>query len=107
MRMTYAHSGIAYEVRIKGGCRVIVETDGLTKRYGAQTVLKGLDLIVAEGSVLALLGPNGAGKTTTIRILSTLTRPDGGTARIDGFDVVREAAKVRGVISLTGQYAAV
>jgi ABC-2 type transport system ATP-binding protein len=86
---------------------MIVETDGLTKRYGSQTVLKGLDLKVAEGSVLALLGPNGAGKTTTIRILSTLTRPDDGTARIDGFDVVREAAKVRGVISLTGQYAAV
>lgn len=86
---------------------MIVETDGLTKRYGAQTVLKGLDLKVAEGSVLALLGPNGAGKTTTIRILSTLTRPDGGTARIGGFDVAREAAKVRRVISLTGQYAAV
>ena len=86
---------------------MIVETTGLTKRYGAQTVLSGLDLKVAEGSVLALLGPNGAGKTTTIRILSTLTRPDGGTARICGFDVVREAPAVRDVISLTGQYAAV
>ncbi|MFC3896655.1 ATP-binding cassette domain-containing protein [Lentzea rhizosphaerae] len=86
---------------------MIVETTGLTKSYGTNTVLTGLDLKVAEGSVLALLGPNGAGKTTTIRILSTLTRPDGGTARIAGFDVVREAAKVRGVISLTGQYAAV
>jgi ABC-2 type transport system ATP-binding protein len=86
---------------------VIVETAGLRKSYGRNTVLSGLDLKVAEGSVLALLGPNGAGKTTTIRILSTLSRPDGGTARIAGFDVVREAAKVRGVISLTGQYAAV
>ncbi|MCP2247624.1 daunorubicin resistance protein DrrA family ABC transporter ATP-binding protein [Lentzea aerocolonigenes] len=86
---------------------MIVETTGLTKSYGTNTVLTGLDLEVAEGSVLALLGPNGAGKTTTIRILSTLTRPDGGTARIAGFDVVREAAKVREVISLTGQYAAV
>ncbi|ANZ42135.1 ABC transporter [Lentzea guizhouensis] len=86
---------------------MIVETEGLTKRYGSTTVLAGLDLKVAEGSVLALLGPNGAGKTTTIRILSTLTRPDAGSARIAGHDVVREAAAVRGVISLTGQYAAV
>ncbi|SEQ35507.1 ATP-binding cassette domain-containing protein [Lentzea albida] len=86
---------------------MIVETEGLTKSYGAQTVLNGLDLEVAEGSVLALLGPNGAGKTTTIRMLSTLTRPGGGVARVCGFDVVREAAAVRGVISLTGQYAAV
>ncbi|GAB2850903.1 ATP-binding cassette domain-containing protein [Lentzea nigeriaca] len=86
---------------------MIVETAGLTKRYGENTVLSGLDLKVAEGSVLALLGPNGAGKTTTIRILSTLTRPDEGSARIAGFDVVRSPAAVRGVISLTGQYAAV
>ncbi|WP_394620856.1 ATP-binding cassette domain-containing protein [Lentzea sp. JNUCC 0626] len=86
---------------------MIVETEGLTKRYGSTVVLSGLDLKVAEGSVLALLGPNGAGKTTTIRILSTLTRPDGGTARVCGFDVVRAGADVRGVISLTGQYAAV
>jgi ABC-2 type transport system ATP-binding protein len=86
---------------------MIVETEGLSKRYGPNTVLKGLDLEVAEGSVLALLGPNGAGKTTAIRILSTLTRPDGGAARVCGFDVAREGAAVRGVISLTGQYAAV
>ena len=86
---------------------MIVETEGLTKRYGSQVVLTGLDLEVAEGSVLALLGPNGAGKTTTIRILSTLTRPDDGVARVCGFDVVREAGAVRGAISLTGQYAAV
>ncbi|HUQ56131.1 ATP-binding cassette domain-containing protein [Lentzea sp.] len=86
---------------------MIVETEGLTKRYGSQTVLSGLDLKVAEGSVLALLGPNGAGKTTTIRILSTLTRPDGGSARVCGFDVARSGAEVRGVISLTGQYSAV
>ncbi|MFJ5985044.1 ATP-binding cassette domain-containing protein [Lentzea sp. NPDC092896] len=86
---------------------MIVETVGLTKRYGSNTVLNGLNLKVAEGSVLALLGPNGAGKTTAIRILSTLTRPDGGAARVCGFDVAREAAAVRGVISLTGQYAAV
>ena len=70
-------------------------------------VLDGLDLQVEEGSVLALLGPNGAGKTTTVRILTTLSRPDGGRATVAGHDVVREAAKVRAVISLTGQYAAV
>ncbi|ONI83543.1 ABC transporter [Saccharothrix sp. ALI-22-I] len=86
---------------------MIVEATGLRKAYGSTTVLDGIDLEVAEGSVFALLGPNGAGKTTTIRILSTLTRPDAGELRVAGFDVVREPAKVRGVISLTGQYAAV
>ncbi|SER82488.1 ABC-2 type transport system ATP-binding protein [Lentzea xinjiangensis] len=86
---------------------MIVETEGLTKRYGSAAVLNGLDLEVAEGSLLALLGPNGAGKTTTIRVLSTLTRPSGGSARVCGFDVAEQAAAVRGVIGLTGQYAAV
>jgi ABC-2 type transport system ATP-binding protein len=86
---------------------MIVEATGLRKAYGSTAVLDGIDLEVAEGSVFALLGPNGAGKTTTIRILSTLSKPDGGRLRVAGFDVVREPAKVRGVISLTGQYAAV
>ncbi|MFI9010123.1 ATP-binding cassette domain-containing protein [Actinosynnema sp. NPDC053489] len=86
---------------------MIVEATGLRKAYGSTAVLDGMDLEVAEGSVFALLGPNGAGKTTTIRILSTLTRPDGGRLRVAGFDVVREPARVRDVISLTGQYAAV
>ncbi|HEY3559563.1 MAG TPA: ATP-binding cassette domain-containing protein [Kribbella sp.] len=86
---------------------MIVEATGLRKSYGATEVLTGVDLSVAEGSVLALLGPNGAGKTTTVRILSTLTRPDSGTATIAGYDVLRQPAKVREVISLTGQYAAV
>ncbi|MFD1148997.1 ATP-binding cassette domain-containing protein [Saccharothrix hoggarensis] len=86
---------------------MIVEASGLRKAYGSTAVLDGIDLEVAEGSVFALLGPNGAGKTTTIRVLSTLSRPDGGELRVAGFDVVREPAKVRGVISLTGQYAAV
>ncbi|WP_350274004.1 ATP-binding cassette domain-containing protein [Kribbella sp. HUAS MG21] len=86
---------------------MIVEATGLKKSYGATDVLTGVDLRVAEGSVLALLGPNGAGKTTTVRILTTLTRPDSGTATIAGYDVLREPARVRGVISLTGQYAAV
>ncbi|ODU04291.1 MAG: ABC transporter [Pseudonocardia sp. SCN 72-86] len=86
---------------------MILEATGLRKRYGDATVLDGVDLAVAEGSVLALLGPNGAGKTTTVRILGTLTRPDGGSARIAGFDVVTQPRQVREVIALTGQYAAV
>ena len=86
---------------------MIVEAAELRKSFGATEVLTGVDLRVREGSVLALLGPNGAGKTTTVRILTTLTRPDAGHATIAGYDVLREPAKVRGVISLTGQYAAV
>ncbi|MFF0343876.1 ATP-binding cassette domain-containing protein [Kribbella sp. NPDC004875] len=86
---------------------MIVEATGLRKSYGPTDVLAGVDLSIEEGSVLALLGPNGAGKTTTVRVLTTLTRPDSGTASIAGYDVLREPARVRGVISLTGQYAAV
>ncbi|GAB3810130.1 ATP-binding cassette domain-containing protein [Kribbella italica] len=86
---------------------MIVEATGLTKSYGGTEVLSGVDLTVREGEVVALLGPNGAGKTTTVRILTTLTRPTAGSATIAGYDVVRAATKVRGVISLTGQYAAV
>ncbi|MFI5697073.1 ATP-binding cassette domain-containing protein [Kribbella sp. NPDC051586] len=86
---------------------MIVEATGLRKSYGATDVLAGVDLSIEEGSVLALLGPNGAGKTTAVRILTTLTRPDAGTATIAGYDVIREPARVRGAISLTGQYAAV
>jgi len=85
---------------------VIVEAVGLRKAYGSQQVLDGVDLTAAEGTVLALLGPNGAGKTTTVRVLSTLTQPDAGTATIAGHDVVHDPVGVRGVISLTGQYAA-
>src|ERR671915_421435 len=80
---------------------------GLRKSFKKLTVLNGIDLCVRRGTVLALLGPNGAGKTTTIRILSTLLLPDGGQALIHSFDVVREASKVRSLIGLTGQYAAV
>jgi ABC-2 type transport system ATP-binding protein len=86
---------------------MIVEATGLRKAFGSTVVLNGIDLRVAEGSVLALLGPNGAGKTTTIRILATLTRPDSGQVTVAGYDVVREPTKVRGVISLTGQSVAV
>ena len=86
---------------------MIIEARGVRKSYGANQVLDGVDLEVAEGTVCALLGPNGAGKTTMIRILSTLTRADAGEIRIAGHDVRRAPAAVRGVISLTGQYAAV
>ncbi len=84
-----------------------VEATGLTKRFGSTEALRGVDLAVPEGSVLGLLGPNGAGKTTTVRILTTLIRPDGGRALVDGIDVVAEPARVRARIGLTGQYAAV
>lgn len=84
-----------------------IEIAGLTKSYGDQAVLTGIDLSVPKGSIVALLGSNGAGKTTTIRILSTLLKPDGGTATVGGYDVVTEATRVRESISLTGQFAAV
>lgn len=82
-------------------------TKKLQKSFGKVKVLKGLDLAVKRGSIVALLGPNGAGKTTTIRILSTLLQPDGGQGIINGYDVVKEPAQVRASIGLTGQFAAV
>lgn len=84
-----------------------IELAGLRKSYGETAVLDGLDLTVEDGTVLALLGPNGAGKTTTVHILSTLLQPDGGTALVAGHDVVRDAAAVRAVIGMTGQFSAV
>lgn len=79
----------------------------LHKSYGELKVLRGVNLRVKRGTVLALLGPNGAGKTTTIRILSTLLKPDSGQALVNGYDVVEQDAEARGSIGLTGQYAAV
>jgi ABC-2 type transport system ATP-binding protein len=84
-----------------------IQVHGLQKSFKDLQVLKGVDFDVARGSIYALLGSNGAGKTTIVRILSTLLKPDGGTARVDGFDVVSEPARVRASISLTGQFAAV
>jgi ABC-2 type transport system ATP-binding protein len=83
-----------------------IEAQGLTKRFGDFTAVDALDLHVPTGSVVALLGPNGAGKTTMVRMLATLLRPDSGSAQIAGHDVVSEAERVRSVISLTGQFAA-
>ncbi|MGY4996254.1 ATP-binding cassette domain-containing protein [Streptomyces sp. 900105245] len=84
-----------------------VLSEGLGKRFGAVHALRGLDLAVAEGTVCGLLGPNGAGKTTAVRLLTTLLRPDVGSARIAGHDLVREAPAVRRRIAVTGQYASV
>ncbi|MET7646191.1 ATP-binding cassette domain-containing protein [Streptomyces sp. NPDC005426] len=84
-----------------------VLSEGLEKRYGDVHALRGLDLAVAEGTVCGVLGRNGAGKTTAVRVLTTLTAPDGGSARIAGHDVVREAGAVRAAIGVTGQSASV
>ena len=91
---------------IRSSSDTAIETTGLTKRFGDVQVLDRLDLEVARGSVVALLGPNGAGKTTTVRLLATLLRPDGGSARVAGFDVIAQRSEVRHRISLVGQHAA-
>ncbi|MEV3993250.1 ATP-binding cassette domain-containing protein [Streptomyces sp. NPDC049837] len=84
-----------------------VLSEGLEKRYGDVRALRGLDLAVPESTVCGVLGPNGAGKTTAVRVLTTLTTPDSGSARVAGHDVVRDPAAVRRHIGVTGQYASV
>ncbi|MGA1075131.1 MAG: ATP-binding cassette domain-containing protein [Ilumatobacteraceae bacterium] len=84
-----------------------VEVRGIVKRFGDKVALDGIDLAVPRGAIYGLLGPNGAGKTTTVRILTTLLRPDGGRAFVDGIDVIADPHTVRTRIGLTGQYAAV
>lgn len=84
-----------------------IEAEGLVKRFGDTPAVDGVDLAVAPGAVYGVLGPNGAGKTTTIRMLATLLKPDGGSARVLGHDVVADADAVRERISLTGQLASV
>jgi ABC-2 type transport system ATP-binding protein len=84
-----------------------IVADGLVKRFGDVEAVKGVSFEVPEGKVLGLLGPNGAGKTTAVRMLTTLLRPDGGSARVLGVDVVKDAQQVRGSIGLAGQYAAI
>ena len=85
----------------------MIEAEGLTKRYGQTVALGGIDLQVPAGSILGVLGPNGAGKTTAVRILTTLSRPDSGWARVAGHDVVREASAVQRNIGVTAQDATV
>jgi ABC-2 type transport system ATP-binding protein len=84
-----------------------IRTTGLRKSYGDKTVLDGVDLDIAEGTVFALLGPNGAGKTTIVKILSTLIRADGGSAVVAGHDIARDPDAVRDAIGVTGQFSAV
>jgi ABC-2 type transport system ATP-binding protein len=89
-----------------------IEATGLTKTYtpkgaGPVHALDGLDIAVPQGTVTALLGPNGAGKTTTVKVLTTLTRPTAGSARIDGIDVLAQPERIRPIIGVSGQYAAV
>lgn len=84
-----------------------ISVKGLTKSFGTVSVLKGVNLQVPKGNIMAILGPNGAGKTTTIRILSTLLPADSGTVLVNGYDVVEEPDQVRSSIGLTGQFAAV
>jgi ABC-2 type transport system ATP-binding protein len=84
-----------------------VVAEGLYKRFGETEALRGVDFLVRQGTVCGLLGPNGAGKTTAVRILATLLQPDRGHAQVAGYDVVRDAEKVRYRIGLAGQYAAV
>jgi ABC-2 type transport system ATP-binding protein len=84
-----------------------IEAEGLRKSYGDVHALRGVDLHIETGTVFGLLGPNGAGKTTAVRILTTLLPPDGGTARVAGFDIVREGKQLRAHVGLAGQYAAV
>jgi ABC-2 type transport system ATP-binding protein len=84
-----------------------IVVEGLEKSYGAVRALCGVDFAVETGTILGLLGPNGAGKTTAVRILATLLKPDGGSARVAGLDVVRDADALRTKIGLAGQYAAI
>src|ERR687890_2558527 len=93
--------------RMPGMSAPAVETTGLVKVFGDPRAVDGVDLTVPAGTVYGLLGPNGAGKTTVVRMLATLLRPDGGSARVFGHDVLREADAVRSRVSLTGQYASV
>ena len=84
-----------------------IEAEGLRKRFGDTQALAGVDLAAKEGTVLGVLGPNGAGKTTAVRVLATLLQPDSGSARVAGFDVLKQPAEVRARSGLTGQYASV
>ncbi len=92
---------------VDGADGLAIHAEGLVHRFGDNVAVGGVDLKVVPGEIYGFLGPNGAGKTTTIRMLATLLRPDSGTARVFGHDVVRESDAVRGRVSLTGQFASV
>jgi ABC-2 type transport system ATP-binding protein len=92
---------------MKAEIPMAIEATGLVKSFGETRAVDGVDLAVRAGSVYGVLGPNGAGKTTTVRMLATLLRPDAGSARVLGHDIVKEADAVRGLVSLTGQLASV
>src|SRR5690349_15294952 len=85
--------------------RAMIEAVGLHKSFGETHALRGLDLSAEEGTILCVLGPNGAGKTTAVRILTTLTRPDSGTATVAGIDVLHDPDEARKRIGVAGQYA--
>jgi ABC-2 type transport system ATP-binding protein len=85
----------------------VIEAHGLRKRYGDHEAVAGVDLAVPAGRILGVLGPNGAGKSTTVRMLTTMTRPDGGSGRVAGLDILRDAPAVRRIIGVTGQDASV
>jgi ABC-2 type transport system ATP-binding protein len=119
-RVDPAHSSVAFSAHDKvrriansfgtskksrGGAHPAIEAHGLVKVYGKHRALDGIDLTIGRGQVFGFLGPNGAGKTTTIRILATLTRPDGGTARVLGHDVLTDADAIRTRVAVTGQFA--
>ncbi|MGH3240099.1 MAG: ATP-binding cassette domain-containing protein [Spirillospora sp.] len=85
----------------------VIRAEGLRKRFGDTKALDGVDISARRGTVLGVLGPNGAGKTTAVRVLATLLKPDAGRAEVGGYDVVKDAVRVRAMIGLTGQYASV
>ncbi|MDL4777800.1 MULTISPECIES: ATP-binding cassette domain-containing protein [Thermomonosporaceae] len=85
----------------------VIQAEGLRKRFGDTQALDGVDIAARRGTVLGVLGPNGAGKTTAVRVLATLLKPDAGRAEVCGYDVLKDAVRVRAMIGLTGQYASV
>jgi ABC-2 type transport system ATP-binding protein len=104
---TSSPAGTGAPLAAGSGGEAAIAVRGVRKSYGSVEALAGVDLDVARGTVVALLGPNGAGKTTLVRVLTTLLRPDAGTAQVLGCDVVRDAARLRELIGLAGQYAAI
>ncbi len=95
------------ERNVAGRMNPMILVEGVRKTFGKTQALGGVDLEIKTGQVFGLLGPNGAGKTTLVRVLTTLSRPDGGRATVAGFDLAREPGGVRRSIGLAGQYAAV